>query len=134
MRERSRETRLARRYPILASVPAGERARIVRAALRHPVVLMLVLGLGLLGLPPYLRFMFDLLGVESDPNLLLMLAKIAGTVLIPIAVAVPLLTRFVMPHFIRKAMIAQGFNPDGNPGKAEGPAPTDDPPPQTLQE
>lgn len=139
MRERSRATRLARRYPVLASVPPEERARMVRLALRHPLILLLVVGLGLLALPPYLRFMFDLLGVESDPNLLLMLAKIALTILIPIAVAVPLLTRFVMPRFILKAMASRGYSVtpgperasavDAAPEKQRPSPPTDDPAP-----
>ncbi len=139
MRERSRAARLARRYPVLASVPPEERARMVRTALRHPLILLLVVGLGLLGLPPYLRFMFDLLGVESEPNLLFMLAKTALTILIPIAVAVPLLTRFVMPRFLLKAMASQGYGaaPETEHASAADPAPekrrpsppTDDPAP-----
>ena len=115
----SRGKRLARRYPLLNSVPEEERPAIVRAALRHPLVLLLVLGGGLLGLPLYLGHMFTLLGLEQEPEFLIKLAKFAGIILLPIMVAVPLLSRFVLPRFIRREMRKRGYEenkPSGHDG------------------
>ena len=105
----SRGKRLARRYPLLKSVPEDERPAVVRAALGRPLVLLLVFGVGLLVLPLYLREMIDLLGVEREPVLTLKLAKFAGIVLLPVVVAVPVLSRFVLPRFIRQEMRKRGY-------------------------
>ena len=116
---KSRGKRLARRYPLLNGVPEEERPAIVRAALRHPLVLLLVLGGGLLGLPLYLGHMFTLLGLEQEPVFLIKLAKFAGIILLPIMVAVPLLSRFVLPRFIRREMRKRGYEenkPSGHDG------------------
>ena len=94
---------------MLRAVPEDERPAIVRAALGHPLVLLLVAGAGMICLPLYLDFMFALLNVEREPVIILMLAKIAGIMLLPIAVAVPLLSRFIMPRFIRKEMEKRGY-------------------------
>lgn len=109
----TRGKRLARRYPILASVPEDERPAIVRAALRHPLVLALVLGCGLLLLPLYFEWIFTLIGVEAEQDLLLKLAKLGGAILLPCVLAVPLLGRFVIPVFIRKEMKKRGYEADG---------------------
>ena len=108
----SRGKRLARRYPLLANVPEDERPAVVRAALRHPLVLLLVFGVGLLALPVYLREIFALLGMETEQALLLKLAKLAGAILLPIVVAVPVLSRFVLPRFIRREMRKRGYAED----------------------
>lgn len=109
----SRGRRLARRYPLLNSVPEDERPAIVRAALRHPLVLLLVVGGGLLLLPPYLDKMFFLLGVEQEEMLFLKLIKFAAVLLAPVVVAVPLLTRLVLPRFIRQEMRKRGYEDQG---------------------
>ncbi len=113
----SRGRRLARRYPVLNSVPEDERPAIVRAALRHPLVLLLVLGVGLLVLPLYLGGMIALLGVEEEQVVLLKLAKFAGIILLPIVLAVPVLSRFVLPRFIRQEMRKRGYAEDGPSGR-----------------
>ena len=105
----SRGKRLLRRYPMLAPVPENERPAVVRAAIRHPVVLILVLGGGLLLLPLYFDWIFRLLGVENETNLMLQLAKLGGAVLAPCILAVPLLSRFVIPAFIRREMKKRGY-------------------------
>lgn len=105
----SRAKRLARRYPLLRDIPEDERAGIVREALKSPLVLVPLLGGGLLLLPLYLQYMFALLGVETEQNLLLMLAKVLGTALVPILVIVPLFTRFIMPRCIRKVLQRRGY-------------------------
>lgn len=104
-----RAERLARRYPLLRSVPPEERAGIVRGALKSPLVLIPLLGGGLLLLPMYLQYMFTLLGVDREPNLLLFLAKILGSALVPLLVAVPVFSRLIMPRCIRKAMRKRGY-------------------------
>lgn len=110
----SRGKRLAKRYPVLASVPEDERPAIVRAALRHPLVLVLVLGVGLLLLPLYFDWIFTLLGVEAEQDLLLKIAKLGGAVLLPCVLAVPLLGRFVIPVFIKKEMRKRGYQADSD--------------------
>ena len=117
----SRGKRLARRYPLLNSVQEEERPAIVRAALRHPLVLLLVLGGGLLGLPLYLGHMFNLLGLEQEPEFLIKLAKFAGIILLPIMVAVPLLSRFVLPRFIRREMRKRGYEANTPSGRGGNP-------------
>ena len=105
----SRGKRLLRRYPVLAPVPEDERPAVVRASLRHPAVLLLVLGGGLLLLPLYFDWAFRLLGVESESNLMLQMAKLGGAVLAPCILAVPLLSRFVIPIVIRREMKKRGY-------------------------
>ena len=105
----SRGKRLARRYPILNSVPEDERPAIVRAALKHPLVILLVVGGGLLGLPLYLNEMFGLLGVEQEPIMLLKMVKFAGIILLPVVAAVPILSRFILPPIIRREMRKRGY-------------------------
>ena len=109
----SRGKRLARRYPLLSSVPEEERPAIVRAALRRPLVLLLLIGGGLLALPPYLSQMFTLLNVEQEPVFLLKLSKFAAVILLPIILAVPVLSRFVLPCFIRREMRKRGYDDTG---------------------
>lgn len=115
-----RGKRLARRYPLLNDAPEEERPAIVRAALLHPLVLLLVIGGGLLGLPPYLEYMFVLMDVEQEPVLLIKLAKLAGIVLLPIMIAVPLLSRFVLPRFIRREMRRRGHYKENGPSGRDG--------------
>lgn len=108
----TRGERLARRYPILRKVPENERPAIVRAALRHPLMLLLVAGGGMLLLPLYFQKILGLIAMEGQQSLLLQIAIYAGIVLLPLLVAVPLLTRFVMPRILRKEMIKRGYSPD----------------------
>ena len=105
----SRGKRLARRYPLLLDVPEEARPAIVKAALRHPLVLLLVFGVGLVVLPVYLGEMFSLLNIEQEGVLPLKLAKVAGVILLPLLIAVPVLSRFVLPFFIRKEMRKRGY-------------------------
>ena len=111
MSVQSRGKRLLRRYPILKDVPEDERPALVRAALRHPLLLLPVMIAGLLLLPLYFNEIFLLLKIEQENNLLLKLTKYACAVLLPIIVAVPLLSRFVVPGFIRREMSKRGFAP-----------------------
>ena len=106
----SRGERLLRRYPILAPVPENERPGIVRASLRNPVVLLLIVGGGLLLLPQYFKFAFAFLGLEQERDMIFMIAKFAGVVLLPLCIAVPLLSRFLMPFFIRREMEKRGYS------------------------
>lgn len=105
----SRGKRLLRRYPVLAPVPEDERPAIVRAVIRHPALLIPVFGAGLLLLPLYFDWAFRLLQVEQETNPLLQIAKIGGVVIAPCAVAVPLLTRCIIPTFIRREMKKRGY-------------------------
>ena len=104
-----RGKRLLRRYPILAPVPEEERPAMVRAALRHPAVLVLVIGGGLLLLPPYFDWAFALLRIEGEPDFFMKIAKLAATVLAPLCIAVPLLSRGLIPVFIRREMQKRGY-------------------------
>lgn len=107
----TRGQRLGKRYPILRDVPEDERPAIVRAALRHPLLLLLVVGVGLLLLPLYFEAMFNFLGIAHEENMGLFLCKMAGTALLPALLAVPLLSRFVVPGFIAREMRKRGFQP-----------------------
>ena len=108
----SRGKRLARRYPVLLSVPEDERPAVVRSALRHPLVLLLIVGGGMLLLPFYMREMFELLRVEQETVFLFKLAKLGGIILLPLVVVVPLLSHFVLPRFIIKEMRKRGYSED----------------------
>lgn len=110
MAKESRGKRLVKRYPVLASVPEEERPVIVRTALRHPLMLLLVVGTGLLLLPMYFDWIFAQLGVEHETQLLLQIVKFAVAVLLPIIIVVPLLSRFIVPHFIVKQMKKRGYD------------------------
>ncbi len=107
-----REQRLARRYPALQNVPPTERQAIVRGALIHPVVLGTVLAFGLLILPDYLALSLRILNIENEPNSLIMIAKTGLMMLLPLCILTPILTKLVMPLFIRKAMQKRGYDPD----------------------
>ena len=115
MSMQSRGQRLLRRYPVLKDVPEDERPALTRAALRHPLLLLPMLLGGLLLLPLYFNEIFALLRIEQESNMLLKLTKYACSVLLPIVVAVPLLSRFIVPWFIRREMIKRGFTPE--PGR-----------------
>jgi hypothetical protein len=106
----SRGRRLLRRYPILAPVPEDERPAIVSASLRNPVILLLIAGGGLLLLPLYFNFAFAFLGVEQELDAIFKIAKLGGAVLLPLCIAVPLLSRFVLPFFIRREMEKRGYS------------------------
>ncbi|MCL1939739.1 MAG: hypothetical protein FWG04_03660 [Desulfovibrionaceae bacterium] len=106
----SRGQRLLRRYPILAPASENERSSIVGASLRNPLVLLLVLGGGLLLLPPYFHFAFAFLRVEQEPDTIFKMAKLGAAVLLPLCIAVPLLSRFVLPFFIRREMEKRGYS------------------------
>jgi len=108
--ESSRGRRLLRRYPILAPAPENERAAIVSASLRNPIVLLLVAGGGLLLLPQYFNFALTFLRFGEEPNALLTLAKLGAAALLPLCIAVPLLSRFVLPVFIRREMEKRGYS------------------------
>jgi len=105
----SRGKRLLRRYPMLASAPEHERPAIVRAALRNPVVLLLVVGGGFLLLPLYFHVAFAFLRLGEELNALMTLVKLAAAALLPLCIAVPLLSRFLLPFFIRREMEQRGY-------------------------
>ena len=107
----SRGKRLLTRYPILASVPENERPVIVRASLRHPAVLLLIVGGGLALLPLYFNFAFAFLGIEQERDAILKLAKLGAALLLPLCIVVPLLSRFLLPYFIRREMEKRGYTP-----------------------
>lgn len=109
MRPASRGARLARRYPILNAVPENERPGVVRAALRHPLLLLPAVAVALLLLPLYFEFAFRLTGIAAGPDNIFDLGKVGCVVLVPVIVAVPLLSRFVVPYFIGKEMHKRGF-------------------------
>ena len=105
----TRGTRLLKRYPILKDVPDGERPAVVRAALRHPLLIIPFILVALLVLPLYFNEMFALFKVEEESEAMLMMAKYAVIVLIPIAITVPLLSRLIVPGFIKKEMAKRGY-------------------------
>lgn len=106
----SRGKRLLARYPVLAPVPEAKRPEVVRAALRHPIVLLLVLGGGLLLLPVYFGFAFSFLKVAQETDIILKTAKLAASIVIPLCIIVPLLSHFLIPHFIRREMRKRGYD------------------------
>ena len=108
----SRGKRLLRRYPVLKDAPEDERPSVVRAALRHPLLLLPFIAAALALLPLYFNEMFALLGVEQEQNMLMKLTKTACVMLVPIVIAVPLLSRFIVPAFIRREMIKRGYIAD----------------------
>ena len=107
------EERLALRYPVLKSVPPGERRAIVRAAFASPAILLFLFAAALVILPRYLEFAFTWLDIEREQNMLFQLGKAGLVMLLPVCTLVPLLTKFLMPRGIRKAMRKRGYDPDG---------------------
>ena len=105
----SRGQRLLRRYPILAPVPEHERPAIVRASLRNPIVLFLIVGGGFLLLPLYFNFAFAFLRLGEEPNAIFMIAKLGAAMLLPLCIVVPLLSCFLLPFFIRREMEKRGY-------------------------
>ncbi|MDL2291099.1 hypothetical protein LJC09_03250 [Desulfovibrio sp. OttesenSCG-928-F20] len=112
MQRASRGARLVRRYPILGAVPENERPAVVRTALRHPLLLIPVLLTALLLLPLYFELAFNFLGVNVAPQSIFDLGKIGCAVLLPVIIAVPLLSRFVLPWFLRREMKKRGYEPE----------------------
>ena len=104
-----RGKRLLKRYPLLEPVPEEERPAVVRAALRHPLLVGPFIFMALLVLPLYFNEMFALFKVKEETEAVLMMAKYAVIVLIPIIIAVPLLSRLVVPGFIKKEMAKRGY-------------------------
>lgn len=107
------EERLALRYPALKNVPPHERRPIVRAALLSPAILLFLFAVALIILPRYLEFAFTYLNIEQEQNMLFQLGKAGLVMLLPVCTLVPLLTRFLMPRGILKAMRKRGYGPDG---------------------
>ena len=105
----SRGRRLLKRYPILAPVPENERPAIVSAALCNPVVLFLIVGGGLLLLPLYFNFAFAFLRIGEEPGAIFAIAKLGAAVLLPLCIVVPLLSRLLLPFFIRREMEKRGY-------------------------
>jgi hypothetical protein len=108
----AQEERMAQRYPALKKVPPQERRAIVRSALFSPVILLLLFAVGLLVLPQYTKFAFGLLDIERERSMLIQLAKVGLVTLLPICALVPLLTKFLMPRCIHRAMRKHGYDPD----------------------
>ena len=104
-----RGARLVKRYPILAPVPEGEREAVVRAALRHPLTLLIVVGGGLLLLPLYFDYAFALLGVATERSALMAIFKVGAATLAPLCLLAPLLSRFLIPRFIQREMEKRGY-------------------------
>lgn len=109
MTGRTRGERLLKRYPILKNVPDSERPSVVRTALRHPLLLVPFLAVGLLLLPLYFNEMFLLFKVEEETEAMLKMTKFAVIVLIPIIITVPLLSRLVVPGFIKREITKRGY-------------------------
>lgn len=105
----SRGKRLLRRYPLLAPVPEDERPAVVRAALRHPVILLLLIGGALLLLPLYFEFVIAFFAIAEERDNILMLAKLGVAVLLPAGLIVPLFSRLLLPFFIRREMERRGY-------------------------
>ena len=105
----TRGKRLLKRYPLLEPVPEEERSAVVRAALRHPLLIVPFILVALLVLPLYFNEMFALFKVKEETEAMLMMAKYAVIVLIPIVIAVPLLSRLIVPGFIKKEMTKRGY-------------------------
>jgi len=111
MQRATKGERLARRYPVLEPVPEQERPALVRAALRHPFLLIPVLAVGIFALPPYFEMAFSWLGLGSAPESIYDMGKIGCVVLVPVIIAVPLLSRFVVPSFLAREMKKRGYAP-----------------------
>lgn len=109
MSSSARGKRLLNRYPILKHAPEDERPAIVRAALRHPLFIIPFVVVALLVLPLYFNEMFALFKVHEETEAMLLMAKYAGIVLLPIVVAVPVLSRLATPHFIKKELAKRGY-------------------------
>jgi hypothetical protein len=105
----ARARRLARQYPDLALAPEDDRAAIVRRALFHPAALGILLVCAVLVLPPYLRFAFDVLGVESESTMPFLIGKIVLASLLPAMLITFALRRWVMPVIIRGILKKRGY-------------------------
>jgi hypothetical protein len=105
----TRGVKLARRYPVLKEVPDDERPTIVRKALRHPKLIIPLVLVALLALPPYFGVMFETFGVHNAEVNMFWMAKVAAIMLVPICLFVAVLSRFVVPWFIKKEMAKRGY-------------------------
>jgi hypothetical protein len=106
---------LARRYPLLRGVPPEQRSGVLYAAILSPYILGIVLAFGLIAMPPYMAIVSRFLNVEQEPRFLLKLGKIFLLTLPPMSIFLFLLTRFLMPLSLRRAMRKRGFDPDAAP-------------------
>ena len=104
--------RLARRYPDLAAVPPEERRPIVRAALAHPLVVVLLLVLAGAALPAYLHLSFTFLGLYTEDQPLSLVSKSLIALAPPIWAITFAFTRWVLPPFIRRQMKKRGYGKD----------------------
>jgi hypothetical protein len=108
----SRAEDLARRYPLLRLVPAERRSGVLRAAIFNPLIIGLILCFSLIAMPPYLTIVSRLLNVDSEPNFVFKLSKVILLTLPPMGLALFLLSRWIMPLSLRRAMRKRGFDPD----------------------
>ncbi|MDR2076778.1 MAG: hypothetical protein LBP61_07625 [Desulfovibrio sp.] len=121
---------LARRYPLLRSVPPEQRSRVLRAAILNPLILGIILSFTLLAMPPYMDITFRLLDVNREANFALKAGKIILLTLPPMSLALFLLTRFLLPLSLRRVMRKRGFDPDAAPAEEarKRPSPSASPP------
>jgi hypothetical protein len=113
----SRAESLARRYPLLRGVPPERRSGVLRAAILNPLILGLILSFSLIAMPPYLTIVSRFLNLDHEPLFVLKLGKILLVTLPPMGLALFLLTRFLMPLSLRRAMRKGGFDPDAAPAE-----------------
>jgi hypothetical protein len=88
---------------------------VLRAAILNPLILGLILSFSLIAMPPYLTIASRFLDLDGEPRFILKLGKILLLTLPPLCLALFLLTRFVMPLSLRRAMRKGGFDPDAVP-------------------
>ncbi len=107
----SKAERLLKRYPALAPVPATERAKVVRAALLHPVCLALFALLLLWALPTYLTYLLPLVDSWNPPLALGIIAKAVLGIILPVWIISFAVSRLVMPPLLHRIMRKRGYGP-----------------------
>lgn len=116
--------RLLARYPILAAVPAEKRPFLVRKAMRHPAVLLLLLILAFVVLPWTLDFLISVMGLTSATQDRVFLLKFWALLIIPSAFVFVLFKFFVLPWSLKLVMTKEGYLHEPTPDSGESGANT----------
>lgn len=104
-----RNARLVRSYPILEKVPENERLKLYRKAVMHPVVLLIVVGLGIFVLPYVLEYLIVMLDVPAEASDAVSLIKIVGLLAIPFCFVFFLLKKVLLPLTLRLVIQKAGY-------------------------
>lgn len=109
VKDEKKGAKLLARYPILAAAPAAARPLLLRKAMRHPAVLVLLLLLAFVILPQGLGFFIRELGMDTEEYGRTFLFKFWALLIVPSICVYYLFNKFVLPWSLKQVMAKEGY-------------------------